>query len=225
VVSSRSRTAVALIATAASAALSVAHYAAAQDVAAGRRKAIACIRKICLERAEELGREELEETRIGRLAAKIEKLTVIADRIPGVEFLRTEAFSGEYGVSLDISLTFRMGGGDRTRAKLLLKGDVAGADAVGVQLSDPEEFRLIGGRAHAPLVSLWPRSRMTVFEFLQSGYRIALMPSSVPLAALAAAKQMLLELKEAGTERVYFNRQTDLQEVERWYRDLDIQRQ
>jgi len=101
----------------------------------------------------------------------------------------------------------------------------AGADAVGVQLSDPEEFRLIGARAHAPLVSLWPRSRMTVFEFLQSGYRIALMPSSVPLAALAAAKQMLLELKEAGTERVYFNRQTDLQEVERWYRDLDIQRQ
>jgi aldehyde dehydrogenase len=65
-----------------------------------RRKAIACIRKICSERAEELGREELEETKIGRLPHKIEKLQVIADRIPGVEFLRTEAFSGENGVSL-----------------------------------------------------------------------------------------------------------------------------
>lgn len=65
-----------------------------------RRKAIACIRKICSERAEELGREELEETKIGRLPHKIEKLKVIADRIPGVEFLRTEAFSGENGVSL-----------------------------------------------------------------------------------------------------------------------------
>jgi aldehyde dehydrogenase len=65
-----------------------------------RRKAIACVRKICTERAEELGREELEETKIGRLAAKIEKLKVIADRIPGVEFLRTDAFSGEYGISL-----------------------------------------------------------------------------------------------------------------------------
>src|SRR4051812_3980916 len=47
-----------------------------------RRKAVACIRKICKEQAEQLGREELEETKIGRLVHKIEKLTVIADRIP-----------------------------------------------------------------------------------------------------------------------------------------------
>jgi aldehyde dehydrogenase len=65
-----------------------------------RRKAVACVRKICTEQAEALGREELEETKIGRLPHKIEKLKVIADRIPGVEFLRTEAFSGENGVSL-----------------------------------------------------------------------------------------------------------------------------
>jgi aldehyde dehydrogenase len=65
-----------------------------------RRKAVACIRKICLEQAESLGREELEETKIGRLIHKIEKLKVIADRIPGVEFLRTEAFSGENGITL-----------------------------------------------------------------------------------------------------------------------------
>ena len=65
-----------------------------------RRTAIARIRQICSEQAESLGREELEETKIGRLAAKIEKLKVIADRIPGVEFLRTDAFSGENGVAL-----------------------------------------------------------------------------------------------------------------------------
>jgi aldehyde dehydrogenase len=65
-----------------------------------RRKAVACVRKICSEQAEQLGREELEETKIGRLAHKVDKLKVIADRIPGVEFLKTEAFSGEYGVSL-----------------------------------------------------------------------------------------------------------------------------
>jgi aldehyde dehydrogenase len=65
-----------------------------------RRKAVACIRKICSEQAEPLGREELEETKIGRLPHKIEKLKVIADKIPGVEFLKTEAFSGENGVSL-----------------------------------------------------------------------------------------------------------------------------
>jgi aldehyde dehydrogenase len=65
-----------------------------------RRKAVACIRRICTERAEELGREELEETKIGRLPHKVEKLRVIADRIPGVEFLKTEAFSGENGIAL-----------------------------------------------------------------------------------------------------------------------------
>ncbi len=65
-----------------------------------RRTAVARIRQICSEQAESLGREELEETKIGRLAAKIEKLKVIADRIPGVEFLRTDAFSGENGIAL-----------------------------------------------------------------------------------------------------------------------------
>src|SRR5258708_3118861 len=65
-----------------------------------RRKAVECVRRICKEQAEMLGREELEETKIGRLQHKIEKLTVIADRIPGVEFLKTEAYSGENGISL-----------------------------------------------------------------------------------------------------------------------------
>jgi methylisocitrate lyase len=101
----------------------------------------------------------------------------------------------------------------------------AGADAVGVQLSDAEEFHHIGARSRAPLVSLWPKARMTVLEFLQLGFRIALMPSSVSLAALSAVKEMLLELKDKGTERDYFNRQKDVQEVERWYRDLDMRRE
>ena len=52
------------------------------------------------QQAEALGREELEETKIGRLVHKIEKLKVVADRIPGAEFLKTEAFSGENGISL-----------------------------------------------------------------------------------------------------------------------------
>src|SRR5262249_52939393 len=65
-----------------------------------RRKAVDCIRRICKDRAEELGCEEFEETKIGRLPHKIEKLTVTAERIPGVEFLRTEAVSGENGISL-----------------------------------------------------------------------------------------------------------------------------
>src|SRR5437773_1171266 len=39
-----------------------------------RRKAVACIRKICVEKADALGRAEFEETRIGKLKHKVEKL-------------------------------------------------------------------------------------------------------------------------------------------------------
>ncbi len=65
-----------------------------------RRKAVSCIRRICIDQAETLGREEFEETRIGRLQHKIEKLVVAGEKIPGVEFLRTEACTGENGVTL-----------------------------------------------------------------------------------------------------------------------------
>src|SRR5215831_5686005 len=65
-----------------------------------RRKAIDGIRRICIEQADELGREELEETKIGRLDHKIEKMKVVGEKTPGVEFLKTESFSGENGITL-----------------------------------------------------------------------------------------------------------------------------
>ncbi len=51
-------------------------------------------------RSAEWGKLELEETRIGRLDHKIEKLTMLRG-IPGIEFLRTDAFSGSNGIGLD----------------------------------------------------------------------------------------------------------------------------
>jgi 2-methylisocitrate lyase-like PEP mutase family enzyme len=89
----------------------------------------------------------------------------------------------------------------------------AGADAVGVQLSDSNEFRKIGMNARAPLVSLWPKERMTAYEFLRLGFKIALMPSSASLAALTAVSEMLTELKEKGTERDYFGRITNFAHI------------
>jgi aldehyde dehydrogenase len=65
-----------------------------------RRKAVDCIRKICVEQAEELGRAELEETRIGRLDHKIAKLRDAIPRVPGVEYLRTDNDSGDDGLTL-----------------------------------------------------------------------------------------------------------------------------
>jgi methylisocitrate lyase len=96
----------------------------------------------------------------------------------------------------------------------------AGADAVGVQISDPEELFEVGRSAPRPLVSLWPRNKMSAWQFLQSGFRVALMPSSVSLAAVAAARQMLSELMQIGTERDYFGRIKDIEAVDRWYRTL-----
>ncbi|HVW01754.1 MAG TPA: aldehyde dehydrogenase family protein [Planctomycetaceae bacterium] len=66
---------------------------------AERAAAIECVRKITDEQAEELGRLELEETKIGRLDHKIEKLKIVK-LVPGVEFLRTDARTGDHGVTL-----------------------------------------------------------------------------------------------------------------------------
>jgi len=67
---------------------------------ADRKKAVSCIRDICVEQADELGRLELEETKIGRLDHKIAKLRGTIPLIPGVEYLRTDLNSGDDGLTL-----------------------------------------------------------------------------------------------------------------------------
>ena len=64
-----------------------------------RRVAIDIVKRICEEQADELGRMELEETKIGRLDHKIAKLRLIRS-IPGVEFLTSDAVSGDYGLTV-----------------------------------------------------------------------------------------------------------------------------
>ena len=66
----------------------------------GRRRAIAHIRRISIEDSVELGTMEFEETKIGRLPHKIEKLKILGERSPGVEFMRSEVFSGDHGLAV-----------------------------------------------------------------------------------------------------------------------------
>ncbi len=66
---------------------------------ADRAKAIACVYRICDEQADELGRLELEETKIGRLDHKIEKLHIVK-LVPGIEFLKCDASSGDHGLTV-----------------------------------------------------------------------------------------------------------------------------
>ncbi|MFN9593766.1 MAG: aldehyde dehydrogenase family protein [Pirellulaceae bacterium] len=65
-----------------------------------RKRVSEIIRHIAQRDAVELGTMEMNETKIGRLEHKIEKLKVLAERTPGVEFLRTECFSGDHGLAV-----------------------------------------------------------------------------------------------------------------------------
>ncbi|MFN0051367.1 MAG: aldehyde dehydrogenase family protein [Planctomycetales bacterium] len=64
-----------------------------------RKQAIDCVRRLTDQHAEEFGRLELEETKIGRLDHKIEKLKIVK-LVPGVEFLKTDCISGDNGLTL-----------------------------------------------------------------------------------------------------------------------------
>lgn len=65
-----------------------------------RNAAIQKIRDICISQAETLGKMEYDETKIGRLDHKIDKLVVAGKRSPGVEFLKCESFTGDHGLTL-----------------------------------------------------------------------------------------------------------------------------
>jgi aldehyde dehydrogenase len=67
---------------------------------ADRKRIIDHIRRISIDQSVELGTLEMEETKIGRLAHKIEKLKTLGERTPGVEFLRSEVFSGDHGLAV-----------------------------------------------------------------------------------------------------------------------------
>ena len=65
-----------------------------------RRRIIEIIRDISISQCEELGLMEMEETGIGRPEHKIEKLKTLGERSPGVEFMQTQAFSGDNGLAV-----------------------------------------------------------------------------------------------------------------------------
>lgn len=66
---------------------------------ADRKRILDHIRRISREQCVELGTMEMEETGIGRLDHKIEKQRGVADTL-GVEFLRSEVFSGDHGLAV-----------------------------------------------------------------------------------------------------------------------------
>jgi len=65
-----------------------------------RAKVVEIVKTMADVNAAEWGRIELEETKIGRLDHKIEKLKIIK-LVPGVEWLRPDARSGDHGITLE----------------------------------------------------------------------------------------------------------------------------
>ncbi|MGL6196338.1 MAG: aldehyde dehydrogenase family protein, partial [Thermoguttaceae bacterium] len=67
---------------------------------ADRKKILSIIRKIVIDQSVELGTMEMNETKIGRLPHKIDKLRNVGYNAPGVEFLKSEVFSGDHGLTV-----------------------------------------------------------------------------------------------------------------------------
>ena len=66
---------------------------------ADRVKIVEIVKTMCNTHAEEWGTMEMNETKIGRLDHKIEKLKIV-NLVPGVEWLRTDAKSGDHGLTI-----------------------------------------------------------------------------------------------------------------------------
>lgn len=86
---------------AAVAAAKVAQQALVRMSLAQREIACDLIRQICVNRAQELGDLEYEETRIGHKPHKADKLLTVGREIAGTKGLRTECFSGDHGITLE----------------------------------------------------------------------------------------------------------------------------
>jgi aldehyde dehydrogenase len=65
-----------------------------------RKRIIDHIRRISIDDAVELGTMEMEETKIGRLEHKIEKLRTLGEKTPGVEFMKSDVYSGDHGLAV-----------------------------------------------------------------------------------------------------------------------------
>jgi aldehyde dehydrogenase len=83
------------------AAAKAAQRALARRSLAQREQACQAIRTIITEQAAELGRMEYEETRIGHLPHKAQKLQLVARLAEGVAGVGTDCFSGDHGITLD----------------------------------------------------------------------------------------------------------------------------
>jgi acyl-CoA reductase-like NAD-dependent aldehyde dehydrogenase len=66
-----------------------------------RQRAIGAMREVTLANLEEMARRTVDETGLGRVADKIEKNRLVANKTPGMEILQPSALTGDNGLTLD----------------------------------------------------------------------------------------------------------------------------
>ena len=86
--------------SAAVAAAQAAYLQLCEKGVAARAKVVEIVKTLATQNAVEWGRFEFEETKIGRLDHKIEKLQIVK-LVPGVEWLHPDARSGDHGIMLE----------------------------------------------------------------------------------------------------------------------------
>ena len=103
-----------------------------QKGVAARRKIEEIVKTFADKNAAEWGRLELEETKIGRLDHKIEKLQIIK-LVPGVDWLRPDGHSGDHGITLEEYTPFGVVGAvtPSTHSIPTLSGNVVNIAAAG----------------------------------------------------------------------------------------------
>ena len=67
---------------------------------AGRAKVCEIVKALCTAKAVEWGKLEFEETKIGRLEHKVEKLQIVK-LVPGIEWLHPRGRSGDHGITME----------------------------------------------------------------------------------------------------------------------------
>jgi aldehyde dehydrogenase len=99
---------------------------------AARRKIEEIVKTMADRHSQEWGRLELEETKIGRLDHKIEKLQIIK-LVPGVDWLRPDGRSGDHGITLEEYTPFGVVGAitPSTHSVPTLSGNIVNIVAAG----------------------------------------------------------------------------------------------
>ncbi len=103
-----------------------------QKGVAARVKVVEIVKTLADANAAEWGRIELEETQIGRLDHKIEKLKIIK-LVPGVEWLHPDGRSGDHGITLEEYTPFGVVGAitPSTHSVPTLSGNIVNIVAAG----------------------------------------------------------------------------------------------